>query len=155
MVERGGGSTDAKILPVLHTGKTAKQTTCEHQLHARRGTKGYIWWTNVSKEEGTICQTKGSIYRVDQNEKEREAKSTAQFEFKWKQDWTGTKISQPKYRLKSCSDPLPSTITIIEWFLGRKSFFYSVLRVLVSLYSRVLLIDGVGDGQKFGYRVQK
>ena len=69
MVERGGDSTDAKILPVLHTGKTAKQTTCEHHLHAKRGTKGFIRWTYVRIEEGMICQTNGSIFRVDQNEK--------------------------------------------------------------------------------------
>ena len=81
MVERGGGSTDAKVFPILHTGKTGKHMTCEHQLHARNGTKGYIRWRNVRKKEYRICQTKRSIFRMDRNEKEREAKSTAQCEF--------------------------------------------------------------------------
>ena len=72
-----------------------------------------------------------------------------------KQNRTGTKISLPKYRLKSRYDPLPSTIILIEWFLDWKSLFYSILRVFLPLQTRFLFLDGVGDGQKFEYMVQK
>ena len=40
-------------------------------------------------------------------------------------------------------------------FFDWKSLFYSILRIFRLLQTRFLFLDGVGDGQKFEYMVQK